>query len=198
VPEPRSVALVESPAQARSLADPIRRRILELLRHPMSATGVAQRLRLPRQRVAYYVADLRKQRLLRTVGTRKKGNFTERLLQTTAQAYVISPQALGELGADPATLKDRFSSAYLSAVASRVLRDVTVLERGARAAKKSLPTLTLQGEVRFASPRAQHDFAEELAVCFTRLVASYHDDRAEHGRPFQFVIAGYPTPRATT
>lgn len=192
--ESRAVELIDAPAQAMSLTDPVRRRILELMREPMSATTVAQRLRLPRQRVAYYVADLRKQRLLRTVATRKKGNFTERLLQTTAQAYVISPQALGELGADPAELQDRFASAYLSAVASQVLRDMTVLERGARAAKKTLPTLTLQSEVRFGSPAAQHAFAEELAGCFTRLIAKYNDGQAEHGRRFQFVIAGYPTP----
>lgn len=194
MPHSRAVELVDTPAQAMSLADPVRRRILELMRDPMSATTVAQRLRLPRQRVAYYVADLRRQRLLRTVATRKKGNFTERVLQTTAQAYVISPATLGELGANPAALQDRFSSAYLSAVASQMLRDMTVLERGARAAKKTLPTLTLQGEVRFASATAQHDFAEELAASFTRLVAKYNDDRVEHGRRFQLVIAGYPTP----
>jgi hypothetical protein len=160
----------------------------------MSATAAAERLRLPRQRVAYYVADLRKQRLLRSVGTRKKGNFTERLLQTSARAYVIAPQALGALGADPAALADRFSSAYLTAVASRVLRDMSVLERKAREARKSLPTLTLQTEVRFPSPEAQHAFAEELGAMLTTLAAKYHDDRSERGRRFHFVLAGYPTP----
>jgi DNA-binding transcriptional ArsR family regulator len=196
--ESRQVALIDAPTQAMSLADPVRRRILEVLREPMSATGVARRLRLPRQRVAYYVADLRKQRLLRTVGTRKKGNFTERLLQTTARAFVIAPQALGALGADPTELRDRFSSAYLAAVASRVLRDLSELERGARAAKKTLPTLTLQSEVRFASPAEQHAFAEELAACLTTLVARYHDDACERGRRFQLVIAGYPSPATPT
>jgi len=189
-----AVSLIDDPDQAIAATDPIRRRILALMREPMSATTAAAQLRLPRQRVAYYVNDLRKRRLLRVVGTRRKGNFNERLLQTTARAFVIAPQALGELGVDPATVRDRFSSAYLTASAAQVLRDMSTLERGARAAKKSLATMTLQSEVRFASSEAQHEFAESLTRAFISLVAKYHDERAEHGRRFRFLIAGYPAP----
>jgi hypothetical protein len=198
MPESQSVSLIDDPEQAIAATDPIRRRILALMREPMSATTAAATLRLPRQRVAYYVNDLRKQRLLRVVGTRRKGNFRERLLQTTARAFVIAPQALGELGADPAAVRDRFSSAYLTASAAQVLRDMTVLERGARAAKKSLATMTLQSEVRFASSEAQHEFAESLTRAFASLAAKYHDDRAERGRRFRFLIAGDPAPAPDT
>lgn len=198
MPDSPAVALIDDPAQAIAATDPVRRRILELMREPMSATTAAHRLRLPRQRVAYYVSDLRKQRLLRVVASRRKGNFTERLLQTTARAFVIAPQTLGELGADPRRLKDRFSSAYLTASAAQVLRDLAVLERGARAARKSLATMTLQSDVRFASPDAQHAFAEELTRAFVGLVAKYHDERAERGRRFRFLIAGYPAPAPDT
>ncbi len=71
---------------------------------------------------------------------------------------------------------------------------MSTLERGARAAKKLLPTMTLQSEVRFASSEAQHEFAEALTRAFVSLVAKYHDERAERGRRFRFLIAGYPAP----
>jgi hypothetical protein len=190
----KTVGLIENQEQAASLADPIRRRIVELMREPNSATGVAQTTKLPRQRVAYYVKDLEQQGLLRLVEERRRGNCVERLLQSSARWYVLAPQVLGSLGADPEALRDRFSSAYLSAVAAHVVQDMAVLERLAGAAGKKLPTLTIQTEVRFGSGAAQQAFAEELTALVADLAAKYQDASSPNARSFQLFAGGYPTP----
>src|SRR5215204_4943930 len=96
----QSVGLIENEDQAAALADPVRRRIVELMREPNSASGVAQATSLPRQRVAYYVKDLERQGLLWLVAERRKGNCVERMLQSSARHYVLAPKVLGNLAVD--------------------------------------------------------------------------------------------------
>jgi DNA-binding transcriptional ArsR family regulator len=177
-----------------ALVDPVRVRILQLLREPSSAADVARALGTSRQRVAYHVRALRRDRLVETALTRRKGNCVERLLRVTARVHALAPELVGALGVDPKTVQDRFSSAYLGAVAARVARDVTTLERRARDAGKKLPTLTLHSTVRFASPADQHAFADELTRVVTQLVARYNNNAAESGRAFAVVAAAYPAP----
>jgi DNA-binding transcriptional ArsR family regulator len=172
--------------------DPMRLQILAHLREPGSAAGVARALGLPRQRVGYHVRALEHAKLLRLVGERRRGNYVEQLLQATATCYVVGPRALGVMGTEPGRIRDRFSSAYLIAAASRTIGDVGVLRERARAAGRQLPTLTLEGEVRFASPEEQRAFADELTDTFAALVAKYHDGGAERGRRFRIVISGHP------
>jgi DNA-binding transcriptional ArsR family regulator len=182
------------PPGSLALVDPVRLRILGLLRQPRSAADIARTLGTSRQRVAYHVRALRRDRLVETAVTRRKGNCVERLLRITARVHTLAPELVGALGADPQTIQDRFSSAYLGAVAARVARDVTTLERRARDVGKKLPTLTLHSTVRFASPSDQHAFAEELTRDLTQLVARYNNDSAENGRAFTVVAAAYPAP----
>jgi DNA-binding transcriptional ArsR family regulator len=188
--------VVSSPGRAAMLLDPLRLQLLEGLREPDSAAGLARRLRLPRQRVNYHLRELEKQRLVELVGRRRRGNCTARILRATARAYVISPAALGGIGADPASVKDRFSAAYLLAVTSRTLREVGELDERAHKAGRRLATLTLETEVRFASPDARAAFAEELTSAVARLTAQYHDAQAPGGRAFRFVVAGHPAAKS--
>lgn len=184
--------VVSSPGRAAMLLDPLRLRLLEGLREPDSAAGLARRLRLPRQRVNYHLRELEKQRLVELVGRRRRGNCTARLLRATARAYVISPAALGGVAADPAAVQDRLSAAYLLAVTARTLRDVAELDERAQKAGRRIATLTLETEVRFASAVARTGFANELAGAVARLAAKYHDEKAPGGRAFRFVVAGHP------
>lgn len=175
--------------------DPVRLRILALLRHPESAASVARTLGLPRQRVGYHIRALQNAKLLQFVGERRSRNCVEHLLQTTASFYVISPRALGPAGtlsADSATLRDRFSSSSLLSAASRTIAAVGTLSERAGSAGRQLPTLTLEAGVRFASPEDQRAFADELMDSFAALVAKYHDDQSPRGRRFRVVISGHP------
>lgn len=187
-----AVATVESPKRALSLLKPVRQRILELCQEPTSASRVSEVIGMPRQRVGYHVRALEDEGLLRHVGDQRRGNCVERLVQASARRYVISPAALGDLGADPDAIRDRFSSDYLIAVAAKTVRDVGALQTRAHETAKKLPTLSLQTEVRFATAAEQHAFAQELANSVADLVRKYHRGNEDAGRTFRFVVGGYP------
>lgn len=191
---PQNLALIDDPAAAAALLDPVRAQVLEMLRSADSATGVARKLGLPRQRLRYHVKELERLGLIEHVEDRRKGNCVERLMQATARHYLISPEAVGRLGVDPEAVRDRFSSDYLIAITGRTLQEIIRLRAGADEAGKKLPTLTLDTEVRFASPAAQGAFAEELNDMLATLIRKYHRPRATTGRSFRFVASGYPAP----
>ena len=78
-------------------------------------------------------------------------------------------------------MADAFSAAYLSAVAGRALNDLAALGRAAAARGKRVPTLTLETDVRFATPADQRRFADELTTAFATLAAKYHQPDAAAG-----------------
>jgi hypothetical protein len=73
-----------------------------------------------------------------------------------------------------------------------MIRDVAALRRLADEADKRLATLTIQTEVRFATPAEQHAFAYELADTLGQLATKYHREDAPEGREFSFTVAGHP------
>ncbi|WP_434451650.1 ArsR/SmtB family transcription factor [Lentzea sp. E54] len=187
------VAVIEDPAAAEVSLDPVRARLLAELAEPGSATMLAAKVGLPRQKVNYHLRTLEQHGLVELVEERRKGNVNERLMQATAASYVISPTALAAVQPDPARSPDRLSARWLLAVSARLVRDVGTLITGATRAKKRLATFALDGEVRFASAADRAAFAEELAGFMTQLVAKYHDEQAEGGRPHRVVVALHPS-----
>ena len=93
------VAVIEDPAAAEVSLDPIRSRLLAELAVPGSATMLAGKVGLPRQKVNYHLRTLEHHGLVKLVEERRKGNVTERMLQATAASYVISPSAMAALAA---------------------------------------------------------------------------------------------------
>jgi DNA-binding transcriptional ArsR family regulator len=192
------VAVIDDPAVAEVSLDPVRARLLAELAEPASATMLAARVGLPRQKVNYHLRALERHGLVELVEERRKGNFTERVLRATAAAYVISPAALGTVEPDPRRAPDRVSSAWLLALASRLVRDVGDLIGGAARARQRVATFALDGEVRFASAAERAAFAEELAGTVAGLVARYHDPDAPRGRDHRLVVALHPSITAQT
>ena len=193
MPTAPPLAVIQRPDSAAALLDPVRQQLLYQLRTPDSASGLARRMRLPRQRLNYHLKVLEEAGLVELVEERRKGNCIERVVRASAQAFVISPDALGALAPTPELAADRLSSAYLIAAAGRTIRDVGALESRARKQGKRLATLTLEADVRFANADARAHFAEELAEAIARLAAKYHDDRAPGGRRFRLLAAVHPT-----
>lgn len=185
--------MIESPQAAEVALDPMRTRLLAELAEPASATAVAARIGLPRQRVNYHLRTLEEHGLIEVVEERRKGNMTERVLQATARSYVISPAALAAVEPDPSRAPDRLSARWLIALGARMVRDVGQLLAGATKARKRLATFALDGEIRFASVADRAAFAEELATTVTRLIGKYHDDQARGGRDHRVLVAVHPT-----
>jgi DNA-binding transcriptional ArsR family regulator len=192
------VAVIEDPAAAEVSLDPIRVRLLAELVEPASATMLAARLGLARQKVNYHLRALEQHGLVELVEERRKGNVTERVLRATASSYVISPAALAAVAPDPARAPDQLSARWLLAVAARLVRDVGDLIVGAAKARRRVATFAIDAEVRFASAADRAAFAEELAGAVTALIARYHDAAAAGGRDHRLVVAVHPSVKSET
>ncbi|WP_020666461.1 ArsR/SmtB family transcription factor [Amycolatopsis nigrescens] len=191
------VAVIEDPAAAEVSLDPVRARLLAELAEPASATMLAARVGLARQKVNYHLRALERHGLIELVEERRKGNVNERVLRATATSYVISPAALAAVQPDPARSPDQLSARWLLALAGRLVRDVGALITGAAKAGKRVATFAVDGEVRFASAADRAAFAEELAGAVTTLVAKYHDEKAAGGRSHRIVVALHPSIKKT-
>lgn len=186
------VTVIDDPSAAGASLDPVRARLLAELAEPGSASSLAQRVGLPRQKVNYHLRALERHGLVELVEQRRKGNMTERVLRATAASYVISPRVLGAVEPDPAAQPDRGSARWLLALGSRLVAEVGELLAGAVRARKRLATFAMDGEVRFASAADRAAFAEELTAAVTRLVSKYHDESAPDGRGHRVLVAVHP------
>src|SRR5829696_241070 len=192
------IAVIDDPAVAGVSLDPMRSRLLAELVEPGSATTLAAKVGLARQKVNYHLRTLEQHGLVELVEERRKGNVTERVLRATAASYVISPAALAAVQPDPGRSPDRLSAQWLLALASRLVRDVGDLMTGAAKARQRVATFAVDGEVRFASAADRAAFAEELAGAVASLVARYHDPTAAGGRDHRLVVAVHPSVKDET
>src|SRR5919202_2912574 len=110
------IQVIEDPAAAAVALEPMRSRLLSELATPASAATLATRVGVARQKVNYHLHALEAHGLVRLAGERRWGGLTERLLVATAASYVVSPDALGAVAADPARAGDRLSARYLIAL----------------------------------------------------------------------------------
>ncbi|MDO5863331.1 MULTISPECIES: helix-turn-helix domain-containing protein [Paenarthrobacter] len=172
------IEVIEDPSAAEASLDPIRTRILQELTQPATATQLAARVDMPRQKVNYHLKALEQHGLVELVEERRKGNVTERVVRATAASYLISPSALASVAPDPRRFADRFSAFWLLSLASRTVQEMGKLISGAAAAKKKLASFAIDGEITFRSAAERAAFAEELGVAVTRLVDKYHDGGA--------------------
>ncbi len=165
---PSAIGAVRDAGSAYSLLHPIRRRILESLREPDSASGLARRLHMPRQVLNYHVKEMARARLLRPAGRRKRRAFFEQCYVASAVGYVLSPQILGELSAKPGAARDRFSATFLMGLASQI-----------------------QSEVGDAMERAEQ---EGKRVSIERHTTPYRDagGKVGEGRAYRLVLGCYP------
>jgi DNA-binding transcriptional ArsR family regulator len=189
------IGVIDEPEAAIVALDSVRRRLLAELREPASAAALADRVRLPRQKVNYHLRTLESHGLVTLAGEKRWGGLTERRLVATASSYVVSPSALGPVAADPERTMDRLAASYLIALAARAVREIGDLIRRAHEAGKHLATLSVDTVVRFRSPEDRAAFSHELAEAIRHLVAKYHDDSAPGGRPHRLVVLAHPVPK---
>lgn len=188
------VDVITDPGAAMVALDPVRSRLLAELAEPASAAALATRVGLARQKVNYHLRALEAAQLVEVAEERRWGGLTERRLVAAANSFVVSPEALGPIAADPSRSRDRLAASYLIALGARIVREVGDLWRRARRAEKDLATLAIDTEIRFASAADRAAFTRELTQAVTELASRYHDASAPGGRPHRLVIVSHPTP----
>jgi DNA-binding transcriptional ArsR family regulator len=191
------VQVIDDPAAAVVALVPIRSRLLAELAAPASAATLATRLGIARQKITYHLRTLEAHQLVREAEQRQWGGLTERLFVASADAYVVSPQALGPAAADPSRTADHLSAGYLIALAGRVVREVGDLLRRSRQVGKPLATLAIDTEIRFRSAAERAAFSRELIEAVTALAARYHDQSAPGGRAHRLIVIAHPLPHAS-
>ena len=191
--ENTSVGVLGDSTRLAAVLSPIRRKLLENLEQPDSASGLARRLGLPRQKINYHLRMLESAGLVELDEERQRRGCTERVVRVTARAFVISHHFLEGLAADPETIRDNFSSAYLVAAAGRMVRDVALLRDRAAQVEQRLATLAIETEVSFASPAQFNAFSNEITNEIARLAAKYNRQGAPASRRFRLVVGAHPT-----
>jgi DNA-binding transcriptional ArsR family regulator len=191
MPAAAALDLVGEPERLRTALSPIRRRLLERLREPASASRLADELGLSRQRINYHLRALEHAGLVDLVEERQRRGFTERVLAARADAFVVDPAVIG--GVTTVDEQDRYAAEHLVGAACAVVRDVTRMQAAARRDGTRLLTFTIETELRFASPADIERFCERLAG----LVAGAAQElgAADGGRPYRLVLAGHPASR---
>ncbi len=189
------IQVIDDPAAATVVLEPMRSRLLSEMATPASAATLAMRVGLSRQKVNYHLRAMEAHGLVRLAEERKWGGLTERLLEATAASYIVSPGALGPVAVDPNREVDRLSASYLIALGARVVREVAELVRRAKQTGTRLATLSVDTEVRFRSATDRASFTSELTEAITKLVSKYHDESARGGRAHRLVVVSHPLPQ---
>jgi DNA-binding transcriptional ArsR family regulator len=199
-----SLALIREATQAAALLHhPLRLRILAALLEPDSAAGVARRMNLPRQTVNYHVRELARARLLTRAGRRRRRHLFEQCYVATSRGYVLSPELLGTLAADPEQVADTLSAKYLLGLTSKLQSELArSLELSDTAGKRDA-TLAINTELRSCSAEQHDAFTEELQRAIAEVAArrtspsTKPDGSAAEGGPYRLIVACYPTPPGT-
>jgi DNA-binding transcriptional ArsR family regulator len=187
------VTVIDDPAAAEVSLDPIRARLLAELAEPGSASTLATKVGLPRQKVNYHLRALERHGLVELLEERRKGNMTERVMRATALSYVISPAALAAFAPDPDRAPDQLSALWLLALAARLVKEIGELMGRAKRARRTLATFAIDTEVRFASASDRAAFAAELSDAVERLASKYHEEFATGGRKHRLLVALHPS-----
>ena len=181
--------LVQEPERVRLALSPIRRRLLEHLGRPMSATQLADLLGLARQKVNYHLRLLEGAGMVELVEERRRRGCVERVLRATSQAFVVDPGMLGIDG--PVPTQDRFAAEHLVSVASGVVRDVARMQAGAERTGRRLLTFTIETEIRFGEPADVERFTTVVADAVAHAA---HRFNRQDGKPYRIVVGGHPAP----
>jgi len=184
---PRAVALLEHP---------LRLAILREAGEPRSATEIAARLGQPRQKVHYHVGRLRQAGYLTLAGRRRRRGLVEQRVIASARRYVLAPDVLGGLAAEPAAVADTTSAEYVMALAAGIQRDLAQ----ATAPGRWIATVAFAVDVRFTSAAQRARFGRALERAVRGVVARHTAPpgapagRAAPGRPFRLVVTCHPVP----
>ena len=176
-----SLTIVDHPAAAHAALSPIRRQILGMLDEPASATELAARLGLPRQKVHYHITVLERHGLIDLDEVRQQRGFQERRFVRNGSVYLAPDLVEPASHTDAPT--DNMSAEAVVAAASDAIRAIGAL--GAR--YEQHPTATLAADITFASPDALHRFLHDVAT----LAARYDQGAAGAGLRMRTTLLTY-------
>ncbi|HKJ56137.1 MAG TPA: winged helix-turn-helix domain-containing protein, partial [Nitriliruptoraceae bacterium] len=137
-----------------------RRRLLDLLDEPRSATGLARLVGASRQRVNYHLRALEDAGLVELVEERPRRGVTERFLRRRADVVVVDPLAFAGTSLND---RDRVGIAGVVLTARDLLTQAATVAADAAAANQRVAMATLDTEIVVESPAAMRAMLDEIA-----------------------------------
>jgi biotin operon repressor len=195
---PQDIRCVTDRAHAAEVLHPLRLEILRLAREPVSASELAPRMGLSRQRVNYHVRLLARSGFLRRAGRRRRRNMVEQRYVASARALLLSPELLGAVGADWRNVEDASSATYLLALGCQMGSDLIRVWREGETSGKRAATLSLKSQFRFETAQQREKFVRALQEAVVRVVTEHTspnlrpDGSSAPGQPYRLVLGVYP------
>ncbi len=177
------------PQELGAMASPFRQQLLESLATPDSASGLARRYEMSRQRIGYHMRDLERAGCIEITGERQHRGLKEKLYRTRPMVYAFAPPS-----DEQRQRQDRFSWAALVDLVARTLWDLMSLRRRADAQGKRLATLAIEADLYFETPAQRKAFTESLIDAVEGVVRDHEQPKSETARAFRLVIGAFPKP----
>jgi DNA-binding transcriptional ArsR family regulator len=185
---PRVEVLTDA-ARVAALAHPIRIAILDALREPSSASGVAREIGETRQKTNYHVKALLDAGLLEPAGERRRGNFVEQLYRSVAPTFLVAPALTWSGDRRTDALRRQVPLENLVRLGERLQRDAAALLDRAAFDGDEIPAAAVEAEVRFTDEPTRAAFLEEYLAVVKPLLQKYGRRR---GDTYRVVLAAYP------
>ena len=154
-----SVELITDPDRAITLTG-LRRRILDVLDEPDSATGLANTLGTTRQKVNYHLRELERAGFVELAAVRQRRGLEERVMRRTSDVVLVDPAAFSGMGFPR---RDAVGLTGVIATASSLIRQSAAVAAGASNGLESVAAATLDGEIRVESPARLKEMLAEIA-----------------------------------
>jgi DNA-binding transcriptional ArsR family regulator len=177
------------PQELGAMASPFRQQLLESLATPDSASGLARRYEMSRQRIGYHMRDLERAGCIEITGERQHRGLKEKLYRTRPMVYAFAPPS-----DEQRQRQDQFSWAALVDLVARTLWDLMSLRRKADAQGKRLATLAIEADLYFETPAQRKAFTESLIDAVEDVVRDHEQPKSETARAFRLVIGAFPKP----
>jgi DNA-binding transcriptional ArsR family regulator len=199
--EHSAIHVLDNPETVRVIADPVRLRLLELLRQqPRTVTELAELLDVPRTRLYYHIRLLEEHGLITVDDTRVVSGITEKRYRVTAYRFSVAKTLLGASGEDTSPL-DVFLSVVLDEAAAEIRRaiDAGLIDLEATHEDAFRPRRLVIGRQWFRFTDAElAEFArryEDLFKDFEQNAVLGHDtvgDGPTEGTLYEFLTSFYP------
>jgi DNA-binding transcriptional ArsR family regulator len=183
------VEVLDDADRVAALAHPIRITILEALRTPNSASGVAREIGESRQKTNYHVKALLDAGLLKPTGERRRGNFVEQLYQSVAPTFLVAPALAWSDDRRVDALRRQLPLEHLVRLGERLQRDAIGLLDRAAFDGDEIPAAAVEAEVRFADEAARAEFLDEYLAVVQPLLKKY---ARRTGDAYRVAVAAYP------
>jgi DNA-binding transcriptional ArsR family regulator len=183
------VEVLDDADRVAALAHPLRVAILEALREPNSASGVARAISETRQKTNYHVKALLDAGLLKAVGERRRGNFVEQLYQSVAPTFLVAPAIAWSDDRRDVALRAQLPLEHLVRVGERLQRDAIGLLDRAAFDGDDIAAAAVEAEVRFADETVRAAFLGEYLAAVEPLLKKYGSRRGDR---YRVALAVYP------